>query len=115
MGTTSSFLNQFVHSQIPSPPPAIAQGAKVEVATKLSKSNRSPGVPSSEYPRRAAQAAQAALEDFASRGEKGGQMAGNWWFIPWNMMENSNLLMKYDGNLGIFPWSGENGDLAMGI
>ena len=75
MGTTSSFLNQFVHSQIPSPPPAIAQGAKVEVATKLSKSNRSPGVPSSEYPRRAA---QAALEDFASRGEKGGQMAGNW-------------------------------------
>jgi hypothetical protein len=42
-------------------------------------------------------------------------MAGNWWFIPWNMMENSDLLMKYDGNLGIFPWSGENGDLAMGI
>ena len=106
MGTICSFLNHFIHSQIPSPSPAIAQGAKVEVATKMSKSNRTPGVPSSEYPR---------LEDFASRGEKGWQMTGNWWFIPWNMMENWDSLMKYARNLGIFLWSGENGDLAMGI
>ena len=97
MGTTSSFLNQFVHSQIPSPPPAIAQGAKVEVATKLSKSNRSPGVQVVSI-LGALRKLRKLRSKISLRGEKrvdkwletGDLSHETWWKIriySWNMME----------------------------